>query len=209
MIDAPQLKCLFRWIAILGYIVLPSCALNVQPPKTYQLTTVSQQKANLKSTSKDMLVSMPQAAAGYEGINMLYKTQDYQLASFTHNIWNAPPNEMLQPLIVKSLQNSGYFRAVVPAPNPATTNLRLDVTLIKLQQNFTQKPSYVEMVVNATLTDDQTFTAVASQSFSATVPADMDNPYGGVVAANGASLQILEALTQWTVTTSANYLKKS
>lgn len=195
-------------MALLSYLVLSSCASNIQPPKTYQLTMVSQQPTNLKPTSKNLLVSMPQAAAGYQGINLLYKTQDYQLASYTRNVWNAPPNEMLQPLIVKSLQNNGYFRAVVPAPNPATTDLRLDVTLIELQQNYTQKPSCIEMIVNATLTNDQNFTAIASRSFSAMIPAEIDTPYGGVVAANRASLQILEALTQWTVTTSANYLKK-
>lgn len=207
-----MIKYAFRWIVIVGYIVLPSCSLlsasDIQPPKTYQLTTISQQKTNLKPTQKNLLISMPQAASGYQGTDILYKTQDYQLASFTHNIWNAPPSDMLQPLIVKSLQNNGYFYAVVPAPNPATTDLRLDVTLIKLQQDFTRKPSYVEMTINATLIDDRIFKAISSRSFSVTVPAEMDNPYGGVVAANRACLQILEALSQWTVETSAGYLKK-
>ena len=130
---------------------------------------------------------------------MLYFTQDYSIASFVKNRWAAPPSDMLLPLIVRSLQNTGYFRAVITPPSPVKALARLDVRLIKLVQNFTKKPSVIEMTLNVSLIDNRSMTIMNSQRFSIEIPASADNPYGGVIAANEATRILLQNLSSWTV----------
>lgn len=181
---------------------ITACAVHLTPPSSYQLTTVNQQKIAAKSVPKTLLTSVPLAAAGYQGNNMLYLTQHYALSNFVENMWAAPPAEMLHPLITRSLQNTGYFHAVISAPSSVKADFRLDTTLIKLQQDFTQKPSMLEMVINATLVNEQSFTIIATQRFSIRISTQTDTPYGGVVAANLACEQLLNKIALWTVVNS-------
>src|SRR5215208_5447457 len=58
-----------------------------------------------------ILISPPEAVAGYTSGDMRYSLRPYELSSFAHNAWHSPPADMLLPLIVKSLERSGLFYA--------------------------------------------------------------------------------------------------
>lgn len=197
-----SLICLFF---ILG---LAACALNMRSPKNYQLTATNEKSYASHPISTTLLVAMPLASSGYQNNDMLYLTKDYSLSSFVLNKWDAPPSEMLQPLLTKSLQNTGYFHAVVSSPTPIRSDLRLDTSLIKLQQNFTQKPSILEMTLDAVLINSNSFQVVASRRFSVSLPTQTETPYGGVMAANEACREMMEQVSAWTVKETSLYMKK-
>ncbi len=188
-------------------LILTSCAANYRVPDTYQLTAVNEKSYVTKPVKTTVLVSMPQVASGYQSDSMLYITKNYTLSSFVNSTWDTPPSEMLQPLLNRSLQNTHYFYAVFSGPSPAQSDLRIDTTLVKLQQNFTQKPSLLEMSIDVVLINSKSFKVVASKNFSANVTASTDNPYGGVIAANEACQQIMENISSWTVKEASAYSK--
>lgn len=191
-----------RKILVMSLLLLiTGCALTMQDDKTYQLSSISHQKFASQPSKNNVTVSVPMASATYQDSSLQYISQDYMLGAFVHHAWDAPPSDMLQPLILQSLQNTGYFYAVISAPSSTQTNLRLDTTLIKLQQNFTHKPSTVDMTIVAVLVNEKQFTVIATRNFSVSVPAPADNPYGGVIAANQACQQLMEEMSAWVVQT--------
>ncbi|MBS0358483.1 MAG: membrane integrity-associated transporter subunit PqiC [Proteobacteria bacterium] len=191
----------FRNLILIGIsMLLSACSLqpvHVPSVSTYTLNSVSELKFSHARTHESMLVSIPTASPAYQSSRMIYVEKPYELKSFANHRWVAAPSDMLLPLLVRSIQNTGRFHAVVSAPFVGLTDLRLDTQVLMLQQNFIQKPSQVDLTVRAELVNNKTNTVIKSQIFSATVSAPSNNPYGGVVAANQATRQVLEEIAKF------------
>lgn len=147
------------------------------------------------ATAPTLLVNPTSAAAGFDSPRIVYVREPHKLEYFAHNEWVDTPARMLAPLLVAALENSGAFRAVVPAPSAAIGDLRLDTEIIRLQQEFSTRPSRVHFTLRAYLVEDKTRRVLAWREFDAVVPAASDDPYGGVVAANRAVQTVLARLS--------------
>lgn len=180
---------------------LLSACTPIKPTVTnqYKITSYSAKKELASPSSKSILISQPDAIAGYQTEQMLYTDKPFQLSSFAHSSWISPPANMLTPLIVQSLQHSHYFAAVAAGPNADQTNYRIDTQLIALQQNFLVKPSILEFSVQIVLTHVSDRRVVASRTFNERIPCPTDTPYGGVIAANKAARAFTAALTQYVI----------
>lgn len=141
-----------------------------------------------------LMVSSPRAAAGYDSQHIIYVREPHELEYFAYSQWIEPPARMLAPILIVAVENSGAFRAVVRTPSTAAGDLRLDTEIIRLQQEFHTSPSRVRFTLRAHLIDENTRRVVAWREFDTTVPANSENPYGGVVAANLAVQSVLEEL---------------
>jgi cholesterol transport system auxiliary component len=145
-------------------------------------------------TAPTLIVSPPHAAAGFDSQRMMYLRQADQLEYFAHSEWIDTPARMLAPLIVNAIERSGAFRAVVQTPSPAAGEVRLDIEILRLQQEFLMMPSRVRFTVRAYLVEIATRRVIATREFDTIVPAISEDPYGGVVAANLAVSTALENL---------------
>ena len=134
-----------------------------------------------------ILVSTPLADPGYQTSEMMYMLTPYQLSSYANNQWVAPPSQMLLPLFVQALRQTGYFFAVVSPPFIGVTNYRCETRLLKLRQEFFLSISQVRLTVQALLIKNSTNRIIASQLFEVLISAPSNNPYGGVLAANQAA----------------------
>lgn len=143
-----------------------------------------------------LLVSTPRGHAGYETANMAYVDQQHTLSYFSKSHWADAPSRMLTPLLVRTLEQSGDFKAVAQAPSPALAQLRLDSELTQLHQDFTQKPSRVRLTLRVQLIALGSGEVIAGSSISHEVAAASDTPYGGVIAANQALVQVLADVRQ-------------
>jgi cholesterol transport system auxiliary component len=163
----------------------------VPPPATYALERIAALQKRAAGAPKaapasalTLLVSAPQAAPGYDSHRMAYTQETHQLAYFARNEWIDTPARMLAPLIVATLQDELAFFAVLQAPSMALTDLQLDTTVLRLQQNFNTQPSTVTFSLRASLTHIKTRRVLAWREFEHTVPAQANTPQAGVVAAN-------------------------
>ncbi|NNM59121.1 MAG: hypothetical protein HKM04_04835 [Legionellales bacterium] len=187
-------------ILVLMAVLITSCSpVSIPNSTTYQLTSVvPPSNASVKKPSnQSLLVSLPQATAGYDTDKMAYILHPYELGYFTKNQWVDEPRRMLEPLIAESLQNTHQFSAVTEAPFSGFTDLRLDTTLLELHQNFLTNPSQVELVVDVRLVKCSSQRIIAGKRFSITVPALQNTPYGGVQAANQAVAIFLQQLIKF------------
>lgn len=184
-------------IAACGCSVLRPTA--TPPPAFYSLdsapTAAPALAAPALSSAPILIVNPPHAAAGFDSQRIIYVRDAHKLEYYAHSEWVDPPARMLAPLLVAALENSSAFRAVVLAPSAAAGDMRLDTEIIRLQHEFLTQPSRVRFTLRAYLVDDKTRRVIAWREFDAAVPANSENPYGGVVAANRAVQTVLENLS--------------
>jgi cholesterol transport system auxiliary component len=137
-------------------------------------------------------VSMPRARAGFDTAQMIWVKKPHEIEMYARNRWADAPSHMLLPLLSQSLECAGVL--VVQAPSSIPIKLRLDTELIRLQQDFSVKPSQVRFTLAAKLIDPGARRVIASAEFDETENAPSEDAYGGVSAANRALLRLLERL---------------
>ena len=182
-------------------LCLSACSLGpvkVPTTNTYMLTNSTTQMAPLSRPEATSLMIMPVTATrGFDSTAMLYQTVPYQLTSFVQNAWVAPPANMISPLLLKSIQQSNMFQAVVSGPSMNSTGYALNVKLLALYQDFTVKPSQIVLSLDVNLGDNQNNQVLADQVITVRVNTAAEAPYAGVVAANQALSQSLEDVIQF------------
>lgn len=182
---------------LVATLLLSACAgfKPIERPVITQYTINETPKGIGHKTKSNLvlLVNTTQASPAYNTDQMVYVPSPYKLNYFAQNRWAETPAQMLHPLIVKTLQNTHHFRAIISPPDSGNYNLALNTQLLQLQQDFIQKPSQIHLVLRAQLTSADN-TVVATKEFSVTITAPQDNPYGGVVAANQATAKMLADL---------------
>lgn len=146
-----------------------------------------------------LMVSTPTASSGYNTKKMIYNERCYELATFTRNEWAGPPAEMIQPLLVQKLRDTGYFHAVVASPFSANRSLVLKTNLLELRQDFTLHPSHVVIALQVELINNHTEEVINSKTFARSVPTKLDTPDSGVVTINCAMNQLLNEVAQFAV----------
>jgi cholesterol transport system auxiliary component len=182
--------------AVAALALLAACT-ALQPPQVEQVSTYvleAMPAAGAPRPKRDLVleVSAPRARPGFDTPQMAYTQRANALEYFARNRWADTPARMLAPLLAQALEQSGGFRAVVQSPSLATAQLRLDTELVRLQQDFSARPSRVQLTLRAQLIDTDTRRVLAAAEFDETEAAPSDDPYGGVTAANRALGRLLE-----------------
>ncbi|HEX5364000.1 MAG TPA: ABC-type transport auxiliary lipoprotein family protein [Gallionella sp.] len=179
-----------------GCSVLPSAP---EPDNLYLLEAGKAPARHVAAARRDLVlaVSMPRARAGFATAQMIWVRQAHELEAYSHNRWADTPARMLAPLLVQTLERSGTFHAVVQSPSSVAATWRLDTELIRLQQDFTVKPSEVRFTLGAQLIDIATQRVIASAQFDESEKSDTEDAYGGVLAANRALERLLVRLAEF------------
>lgn len=144
-----------------------------------------------------LLVSLPQAAAGFEQPRMAYLQRPSEVNYYASHFWVDAPSKMLAPLLLRALEQSGYWRVVAPLPSALRADHQLDVSEVTVQQEFLQRPSQSRVRLRAQLTDLKTQRVIGARSFDRVAPAPTEDAYGGVLAANRAVSAVLAAVNEW------------
>ncbi len=138
-----------------------------------------------------LAVSMPHAQPGFDTAQMVWLRQPHKLEVYARNRWADTPAHMLAPQLAHTLERAGVFQAVVQTPSAVAAGLRLDTELVRLQQDFSEKPSRVQLALNVQLIDVATRRVIAAAEFDESEPAPTEDAYGGVLAANRALERLL------------------
>ena len=170
-----------------------------QSAGTSSASTASNPSEQSRLAAPTLTVSTPIASAGFGSTHIVYQRQAHELEHFALNQWVDTPVQMLMPLMVRTLESSGAFRAVVRGSTAAISELRLDTELIRLQQEFYTSPSHVRLTMRAVMVDAATRRVLASREFEASVASPSEDPAGGVVAANLAVQNVLAQISKFCV----------
>ncbi len=185
-----------------GALLLGACSV-LQPvksdaPATFALEAQFAAQANSKG-ERVRQVALPQARSGYESSRMVYLKKAHELEYFAQNQWVDSPARMLAPLLLQALESSGRYKAVVTSRSAVLADLRLDTEIVRLQQEFFEKPSRVHLTLRVQLTDLRAKTVLATREFDVLESAESDDPYGGVLATNRAVKNMLPQIAEFCV----------
>lgn len=152
-----------------------------------------------KSRATSLSVLIPEARPIYDTTQMAYSIQPYQIAYFSRNEWGDTPSQMIQPLIVRTIQNTRHFSAVLSQPDFGRHTYALRTEILELKQDFTSNPAALELAMRFQLSREATNEVVATKEVSVREPMLEKTPYAGVVAANEATAKILRELARFLV----------
>jgi len=183
-------------------VLFSGCSLfspvNVDTKKNV-LNNIPLDLRNERTHPATLLVLEPETTPAYATTQMAYSTQAYQIAYFTKNEWAETPSQMIQPLIVQTLQNTHYFSEVLSPPDFGRHTFGLRIEILELKQDFTSEPAMLRLAIRITLSRDATNQVVATQELSVSQPMSEKTPYAGVVAANEAMPKLLRELAEFVV----------
>jgi cholesterol transport system auxiliary component len=171
---------------------------NVDTKKNV-LNTIPLDLRSERTHPATLLVLEPETTPVYATTQMAYSTQTHQIAYFAKNEWAETPSQMIQPLIVKTLQNTHYFSEVLSPPDFGRHTFELRIEILELQQDFTSEPAMLKLAMRISLRRDATNQVVATKELSVSQPMSEKNPYVGVVAANEAMPKLLRELAAFVI----------
>ena len=148
-------------------------------------------------TAPAVAVAEPRAAPGFDGPQLVYVRRPFELRRYARAEWAEPPAHLVGPPLVRALERTGRFQAVVAAPGGVAAGLRLDTEVVRLQQEFTEAPSRVRFTLRAQLADLRAGRVLGTRELEAVEVAPSEDAYGGVQAANRAVRRVLEEAAAW------------
>ncbi len=189
-----------RAIAPLAAVALLSACAALPPPEAMSTYVLDARIAPATRKAKGdtvIAVGLPRARPGFDTAQMAYVRRSHEIEYFAKNRWADTPARMLAPLLVQALDQSGGFRAVVQAPGAVSADLRVEVEIVRLLQDFEARPSRVRFTLRAQLIEVGSRRVLATREFDETESAPSDDAYGGVIAANRALERLLGQLADF------------
>jgi cholesterol transport system auxiliary component len=148
-------------------------------------------------TGPVLLVSAPRAGPGLDGPRMAWLQRPNQLQYFSRSQWVEPPARMVGPALVRALERTGRFQAVTSVALLASPGLRLESEVVRLQQEFTERPSRVRFTLRLELTDVAARSILGTRELEALEPAPSEDAAGGAAAANAVVKRVLAVAAAW------------
>jgi cholesterol transport system auxiliary component len=166
------------------------------PPTRYELQATFEGQP-VAGPGPALVVAQPTAAPGFDSPRIVYVKRSHELEFFGRSEWVDTPARMLAPMLVRALERSGAFASVAEARSAAAAELRLEAELVRLQQEFTERPSRVRLTVRVQLYELPSRRVLGAREIEAVEEAPSDDPYGGVVAANRAVRRVLDEIAAY------------
>ena len=196
-----------RAAIVAGWTLLGSgCSLAPRAPAdemSLHLLDVRPVVATAAKRDHVLAISPPRAAPGADSAAMAYVPKAHALDHYATHRWADTPARMLGPLLTRTLEDTGSFRAVVQASSGVQAALRLDTEIVQLRQSFLARPSRVEFTLRAQLVDVPGRRVLATRYVEAVQEAPSDDATGGVTAANAAVERALAQVAAFCVDASA------
>jgi cholesterol transport system auxiliary component len=163
------------------------------------------------SARRDLVleVGAPRAAPGADSAAMVYLQTEHTADQYASHRWIDTPARMLAPLLLRTLEDAGSFRAAVPAPAGLRADLRVDTEVVRLRQSFLARPSRVEITLRVQLLDVAARRVLATRYVEVSQEAPSDDAPGGVVAANAAMARALAQVAAFCVDASADWRSRA
>ena len=179
---------------------LAGCALTPVPEVPVTSALLDQLPAQVPrraAGSATLLVFPPEARPAIDTTQMAYSLRPHHIAYYAQNQWAETPAQMLQPLLVRTLEATGAFRAVLTMPYTGAYGVGLRAEIVELVQDFAQEPPQLRLTLRARLSDGSGKRVLATREISVREPMRQGNPQAGVAAANAATARALEQLARF------------
>lgn len=187
-------------VAIQGCAFLSPPKVDIEKSVLNQLPTAVPHREPGRGT---ILVFPPAAIPVYDTVLMAYRTKPREIAYFSRRQWGATPSQMIQPLLVATLEQTHSFRVVLVPPytGPYTYSLRTEV--LDLIQDFTPKSATLVLSLRLQLAGYGASRVIATRDISVRETMLQRNSRAGGVAANEATAKALQQMAEFVLESTA------
>ncbi len=170
------------------------------PKRTYLLDIPLPPIPPVNPNGKTLLVSIPNAAPGFDTPAQLYIRHQNVLEYYSKSQWVDTPARMLLPLLVLRIEATGHFAAILSAAtSPVAGEIRLDTEIVRLYQDFLSEPSQVILMLRVQLLDMVARQVIATKVFKILSDAATTDAQGGMMATNEAVTRVLNEIAGFVV----------
>jgi cholesterol transport system auxiliary component len=184
----------------LGMAICSSCTLlapaNVET-RTEILAKIPPDLPEGKTHLGTLLILAPETSAVYDTTRMAYQMRPYEIAYFSRTEWGERPSQMIQPLLVQTLQKTHCFTAVVTPPFTGHFTHTLRTEILALLQDFTAEPAALQLTLRVQLIAEAGNEVLGTKEISVREPMREKTPRAGAVAANDAMANALKELAEF------------
>jgi len=177
---------------IASAFAVAACGGKVPETRYYQLAGPT-----AKARPGDLVIVLEslETDSGYDDDRIVYRSTPYRLDYYQYHRWSASPGVMVGNFLEQALERSGHFRAVireVTDQSPIVVRGRV----LAIEEVDTSKTSWLgRIVLELTLTDSKTGSALWSEQFEETEPLRVQSPEGLAQALSIAMSRIAERAT--------------
>ena len=194
------MKCLsVVWLFVV--LLSTGCALLSPPKPEPARALLNKIPDNLPTESQNnvtLLILPPEASAAYDTTRMAYSVRRYEIGYFRDNEWAETPAQMLEDLLVSTLRETGYFKAVLVSQAVDRPTYQLRAAILELLQDHTVNPPVLRFALRLQLLG-ASGNPLAERDIRRDQALDQPTPYYGVVAANDAMALALREVAQFVV----------
>ena len=188
--------------AICAALLVAGCGslLPAEPPMTTSL--LDQMPSDLPRASRvaaTLLVYPPQARQLVDTTQMAYTLRPHHVAYYSQNQWAETPPQMLQPLLVRTLEATGHFAAVLTPPGAGAGSYALRTELVDLIQDCSVDPPVVRLSLRLQLSDERNNRSLGVREIRMQEAMLQKAPQAGVAAANAALARALREVAGFVV----------
>lgn len=184
---------------VFGAAIIAGCSL-LAPPQPEPVKAVLSQLPDIIPHAHFRAVSLvvvpPTASPAYATTRMAYSERRYQIGYFRDHEWAEPPAQMIDKLLIQTLEQTGSFRSVLSPPDIGPGEYTLRTELLELIQDYSRAGPVLRLVLRAELLGSSS-RSVASTDIAVQEPIRERKPYAGVVAANAAVAKALQRVAEF------------
>jgi cholesterol transport system auxiliary component len=168
------------------------------PPAREELNSWPQDIPHVRQRDASIIVLPPEAGTEFGTTRIVYSQAPFQTRDFRDHEWAEPPPQMIQGLLVKTLEGTGAFRSVLTPPDPARGAYTLRTMLSELVQDYAVSPPLARVRMRVELLNPS-----GQQAASRDVAIEERMPAAtadaGVAATNAAVSKALAAVAGFAV----------
>lgn len=178
------------------------CALQSLPPvEIYTVEPVWGQNDPAQTEKKGsaiLQIALVRGSAAFTTTDILYTDTLHTQHSYAYSRWRDAPVRLIQTVLEVAVENSGFFRAVLPPTSASGADFLLESTLLEFGHFLGQDGSSAGVVrMRFHLVDNKSRKVVAGKELVAEIPAATLDARGATAAINQAAMQVVSDLAVW------------
>jgi len=192
----------FIWLTICLFLI-SSCSVfspvKVPNQKQFMLSELPIVDSAPVLHGKVLVVTSPIIFSPFATRGIAYISQKQQISYFSKSVWAAAPADMLQLLIIQSLQKTNHFNAVIKPHFVNQYDFVLHTWVTELDEDLTGIKPVFKITIQAVLFDRAKQKVVGIKDFHAESVLNDSSIYSAIISANQAMAIVLKQLSNFCI----------
>jgi cholesterol transport system auxiliary component len=170
-------------------LLLVACAPLAPEKVDIEWETLDQMPVDIpqgRARAASLLVLPPDAEAPYDTPRMAYIEAPHRFGYFGRHEWAAAPAQMLLPLLLRTMEQTHAFNAVLAPPSSSPYSYALQVRLLELVQDARDDPPLLRLTLHVQMHEGVSNRVLAAREIALQETMSARTPNAGVEAANRA-----------------------